>query len=284
MTNRLQFLIEGSISLLKRAEPLALEMNPKGFILAFSGGKDSIVIYRLAQMADIKFEAHYNVTTLDPPENVRFIRKEYPEVISDYPQMTFLQLIRKQKILPMAQMRYCCRYLKESSHPSTVTITGVRHEESSQRAHAGELRIMGRKFEGSFDQFNRENKVEHSCVLGKDKITLQPILNWKTADIWEFIREEKLKYCPLYDEGFTRIGCLFCPMTSIKDIRMQERRYPKYRAAIVRTIGKMVEDGDFHELQKTFPDIKSEEIYKAWTSKRAYKPFIYELRHQGELF
>ncbi|HQE50243.1 MAG TPA: hypothetical protein PKV93_12945 [Fervidobacterium sp.] len=49
--------IERALNLLQKYEP------PEGYFLAFSGGKDSITIYRLAQLAGVKFEAHFHVTT-----------------------------------------------------------------------------------------------------------------------------------------------------------------------------------------------------------------------------
>ena len=52
-----------------------------GFKLMFSGGKDSQVLYDLMKKSGVKFTAYYCVTTNDPPENVYFIRKEYPDVI-----------------------------------------------------------------------------------------------------------------------------------------------------------------------------------------------------------
>lgn len=58
--------IEHSVDLLKRAEKLALKMSPEGFHLAFSGGKDSQVLYYLAKMAGVKFKARMQVTTIDP--------------------------------------------------------------------------------------------------------------------------------------------------------------------------------------------------------------------------
>lgn len=64
----IQSKIDHSIKLLKKAESLALMMQPEtGYYLAFSGGKDSQCIYHLAKMAGVKFHAVYNVTTLDPP-------------------------------------------------------------------------------------------------------------------------------------------------------------------------------------------------------------------------
>ena len=42
----------------------------EGYYIAFSGGKDSVVIKALADMAGVKYDAHYNVTSVDPPELV----------------------------------------------------------------------------------------------------------------------------------------------------------------------------------------------------------------------
>ena len=67
-TKTLQRKIDHPIDLLRRAEPLAMRMHPDGFHLAFSGGKDSQVLYHIAQMAGVKFKAHMQVTTIDPPE------------------------------------------------------------------------------------------------------------------------------------------------------------------------------------------------------------------------
>lgn len=42
--------------------------------LAFSGGKDSSVILKLAQMAGIKFTPIYKNTTIDPSGNIQFCK------------------------------------------------------------------------------------------------------------------------------------------------------------------------------------------------------------------
>lgn len=60
--------IDNSIALLRKAEPLALRYNPSdGFYLAFSGGKDSQCLYHVAQLAGVRFKAHFSPTTVDPP-------------------------------------------------------------------------------------------------------------------------------------------------------------------------------------------------------------------------
>lgn len=72
--------VSASIQRMKAFEP------PEGYLLAFSGGKDSVVLKALADMAGVKYTAHYNVTSVDPPELVRFIREKYPDVAWEYPR------------------------------------------------------------------------------------------------------------------------------------------------------------------------------------------------------
>lgn len=66
--------VEVAIKRLQTFEP------DEGYYLAFSGGKDSVVIKVLADMAKVKYDAHYNVTSVDPPELIQFIREHYPDV------------------------------------------------------------------------------------------------------------------------------------------------------------------------------------------------------------
>lgn len=60
--------VQTAIDRLRAFEP------EEGYYLAFSGGKDSVVIKAIADMAGVKYDAHYNATTVDPPELVRFIK------------------------------------------------------------------------------------------------------------------------------------------------------------------------------------------------------------------
>ena len=53
--------IQRSINLIQKAEKLALSYQKYGFHLAFSGGKDSQVIYELAKMAGVHFKAVMNM-------------------------------------------------------------------------------------------------------------------------------------------------------------------------------------------------------------------------------
>ena len=76
--------VDDAIERLRGHESLT---NGKGFYLAFSGGKDSCAVKTLCNMAGVKYDAHYNVTTIDPPELVYFIREHHPDVRFELPEM-----------------------------------------------------------------------------------------------------------------------------------------------------------------------------------------------------
>lgn len=123
--------IEASIDLIKKGEKLALALNPNGYFVGFSGGKDSQVLLELVKMAGVKYKAYYSVTTNDPPENVYFIRNHYPDVIFLHPKENFYKLIEK-KGMPTMNRRFCCEILKEQGGVGQVVLSGVRAEESTK--------------------------------------------------------------------------------------------------------------------------------------------------------
>lgn len=134
--------VQASIQRMKAFEP------PEGYLLAFSGGKDSVVLKALADMAGVKYTAHYNVTSVDPPELVRFIREQYPDVAWEYPRysegkrITMWNLIPRKFLPPTRVVRYCCSNLKEFFGAGRYVLTGVRWAESSRRAAAHGLLTM----------------------------------------------------------------------------------------------------------------------------------------------
>lgn len=278
-----------SVELLKKTEALALRYYDKGFYLAFSGGKDSQALYHVAKLAGVKFEAHYALTSIDPPELVKFIHKKYPDVIVDKPEIGFARLCIKKKMLPMRMARFCCAVLKETKGVNTVTLTGVRREESVQRSKRNEAEIVKPnkkdKFTGTleqFDQFTRSKEVEGvQCVMGKDKIVINPIIEWTEQDVWHFLNNVvKVEHCELYNKGWKRIGCLFCPMASNKELVRMEKEYPKYKAMLIRTISRLRK----HGYMDKYPDLTDEEVFRWWVSKKNIKEWYFENKLQGSLF
>ena len=123
----------------KSIERLKLFEPEDGYYLAFSGGKDSVTCKALLDMAGVKYDATYHVTSVDPPELVRFIKDVHPDVKREIPRyndgtpITMWNLIPKKLMPPTRLVRYCCDNLKESGGTGRITVTGVRWAESTNR-------------------------------------------------------------------------------------------------------------------------------------------------------
>ena len=84
-------------------------------------------------------------------------------------------------------------------------------------------------------------RVVEQCYK-RHKTTINPIIDWTDAEVWEFIRANKIPYCSLYDEGFRRLGCIGCPMASMNDREHEFIRWPKYKNAYLLTFAKMLQE------------------------------------------
>lgn len=262
----------------------AFEPKDRPYWLAFSGGKDSCVILELAKMAGVKFEAHYNVTSVDPPELVRFVKKVHPEVSFDIPHdkngkpVSMWSLLKERTTPPTRIARYCCSELKESAGKGTITITGVRWAESRNRkANQGVTTIIGRGVtkvpEVQSANFIQTQKNRGGVVLNDDndearravevcfrtrKTLVNPIIDWEDEDVWEFLHKYNVPYCELYDKGKNRLGCIGCPMNPSTQ-KQELEEYPKYKEQYIRCFDKIAQNrkerGLTMDLWKTGQDI-----------------------------
>lgn len=251
-----------SIDLLKKAERLALAYGGgNGYYLAFSGGKDSQALYHIAELAGVKFDAHMNFTSVYPPEVIRFVKKQYPEVDFIKPKKSIYQLAVEKQILPTMRVRWCCAEYKENSGAGRVTLIGIRHQESVRRAKRNEVEISNRKYSGTLeglDEYRNELKAKRArrkskkngvnitnadqeqtlgCISGKESILISPIIHWTEQDVWEFLNKVmEVPHCSLYDEGWHRIGCIGCPMSSAKQKQIENIRYPHVKRNWIKAI------------------------------------------------
>lgn len=265
-----------SIELLKKAEKLALMYDSEdGFFLAFSAGKDSQALYHVAKMAGVKFKAHINWTSVDPPQVIRFKRAHYPDVIEHAPKKSIFDLAIERGILPSMRVRWCCADLKESAGAGKVTLIGIRKQESVRRSKRHEVEVSNKQFSGNLEQFTkwqeqtlkakeekllrklkREGKKVNEdwfsvnqqdqvrCINGKDSILISPIFEWSEADVWYFLDEVvKVPHCELYDMGYHRIGCILCPMSSYKQKLREEKDFPHVKRGWIRAIKAIRQGG-----------------------------------------
>ena len=272
-TNQLQRKVEYSIELLRKCEDMALRMDAEhGFYLAFSGGKDSQALYHIAKLAGVKFKAHMNLTSVDPPEVIRFVKQNYPDVELIKPKMSIYDMAKKKGMLPTRMKRWCCAEFKEMSGAGKVTLIGIRHAESTRRSKRNEIETGDRKFSGNFDQWSEHQEKMVTCVGGKDKILVSPIIHWTEKDVWEFLNVQNIPHCSLYDNGYTRIGCLCCPMSSRNKKIKEIRDFPHVQRNWESTIQWLMQN----KWTKT-QQLKSKDLaFKWWISGKSFEQFYAE--------
>jgi phosphoadenosine phosphosulfate reductase len=83
-------------------------------------------------------------------------------------------------------------------------ITGLRRQQSDARASVGLIELY------TFDE-----------ATGRGLVKLNPLANWAREAVWAYIREHKIPYNPLHDQGYRSIGCQ--PCTSRTDKGENER-------------------------------------------------------------
>ena len=224
-----------------------LKLFGVGATVCFSGGKDSVVIKDLMRRSGVSHEIVYSVTTIDPPELVYFIRDKHPDVRwNRQPEHMLQYMVDHAKGLPTRLCRWCCEKYKENTGNGCNKIIGVRAEESTRR-------------KGLWKQINANRR---------GGIIIAPIVYWTAHDVWQYIRENNLPYCSLYNEGFDRIGCIGCPLSGPRNQRKAFDRWPGFeklwRQYTVkfwkRWSGIPTKDGR----RRFFEDFRTPEAYFDW--------------------
>ena len=204
----------------KEIRTFLAEKNRKGLpvTVSFSGGKDSLVAYGLASQATDAVELMYIDTGLEFPETVEYVR-EFAEEHGNRLHVAsggngFWDNVDAFGP-PAKDFRWCCKVCKlgpitdtiDTEFPEgTVTVEGNRWLESYARSGIG---------------FVTRNPFV------PNQINLNPIRSWTAAEVWLYILSHGLRYNPLYDRDFERIGCYLCPSCLSSEWRNTGRIHPE---------------------------------------------------------
>lgn len=276
-----------SIERIKTASEMSLHYYRKPLVCTYSGGKDSDVMLELFKRSGIPFEVNHSLTTADAPQTVRHIKETFRElelhgikctvdkhIKPDGSRITMWNLIPRKKTPPTRLVRYCCSVLKETGCANRMIATGIRWGESRKRKSRSEFEVIGKTQKESIkvtekmllSDCGESRKLFEKCEL-KAKTVVNPIIDWKNEDVYEFYWNECRHHNPLYKAGYNRVGCIGCPMAG--KARWKEfSDFPTYQRAYINAFDKMLEkmrDGETGRVPKWKMDMKFS--YGGWKMK-----------------
>lgn len=214
--------------------------------VAFSGGKDSIVIADLVQrcLPHDDFKIVFGNTDMELPTTLDYVSKvknNFLKIGVDFiVAKSHLKSENSWKIFgpPSRRLRWCCSVHKSvpvlnelhkifgNDKLRTMMITGVRGDESSARA--------------SYDEFSLGKKIS-------GQYSFHPILDWSSIEVYLYIYSRKLPLNKAYKMGLNRVGCLVCPNSSSRHEFLKNKYFPsevkKYLDIIKDTSKKDLNDG-----------------------------------------
>lgn len=271
-----EFAEKSAIELIKTFEPVALERCPEhGYIVGYSGGKDSDCLVDLFIKSGVRFIVIHNHTTLDIPETVRYIRKRFTEWQAMgipckvfKPPKSFWQLCLDKKMLPMRTVRFCCSELKEyQPYKFAVYSFGVRRAESRNRKNKrNNIETRNRKdySDQQLFHFDKSEDVKRTDMCYTNKyFIVNPMAQWTTMIRDKYIEKYNIETNPIYEKyGLKRCGCIMCPMCSDKERQREAEMFPKYANCFKLLCNKIVNLRIESGYNKN--DMSGEELYKRY--------------------
>jgi phosphoadenosine phosphosulfate reductase len=166
-----------------------------GLVVANSLGKDSCVVWDLAQRVSPKIRGFIVTTRFKPPQTVAFMER----TVAQYPQ---LRVFRNDVVIPdrlhASDPDRCCGLLKVEPTRRAVAEMEVACWVTGLRCTEGRTRTDFREIE------------ERDPGLVK----LNPILVWHEREIWQYLALNHVPVNPLYEEGYRSLGCAPCSRIS----------------------------------------------------------------------
>ena len=260
--------ITKAIEAFKTAEKIANDFYDKPVVVTYSGGKDSDVLLDLAIKSGIEFEVSHSITTVDAPQTNRHVTRVFERLrekgINAYKKMpsykgkpiNMFSLIAQKGIPPTRLVRYCCGVFKEGTEKNRVVALGVRAAESKRRQNRDIFSTSVGKLANSkhfslphvqevFKEAKEQDEVWDCAIVStarKQKtILVNPIYDWSDVEVWEYIHENNIAYNELYDMGYSRVGCILCPLANKREKQRDILTFPAYKERYIKAFEKMLE-------------------------------------------
>jgi len=240
-------------------------------VLLFSGGKDSIVLMRLAEKAFRPGRFPFPVMHVDTGHN-------FPEVI-EFRDRLVAQL-GERLIVAKVQDSIDAGRVREETGPrasrnrlQTTTLLDALTEHGFDAAFGGARRDEERarakervfSFRDDFGQWDPKSQrpelwsLFNGRIRKGEHVRVFPISNWTELDVWQYIAEEELEVPSIYyahtREVFARDGMLYALNPFIELI---DGEVPFEESVRYRTVGDMTCTGAVRSTADNLPDVVAE--------------------------
>jgi sulfate adenylyltransferase subunit 2 len=221
-------------------------------VLLFSGGKDSIVLLRLAEKAfrpgRFPFPLMHVDTGHNFPEVIDFRDRRVAELGERLIVASVQQSIDRGRVAEETGPRASRNRLQTTTlldaieeHEFDAAFGGARRDE--ERARAKERIFSFRDDFGGWDPKNQRPELwnlYNGRIRRGESVRVFPLSNWTELDVWEYIASERLEVPSIYfaheREVFARDGMLYA---ASQYVTLMDGEAP-FRASVrYRTVGDM---------------------------------------------
>ena len=240
-------------------------------VLLFSGGKDSIVLLRLAEKAfrpgGFPFPIMHVDTGHNFPEAIEFRDRRVAEIGERLVVASVQESIDKGRVVEETGPRASRNRLQTTTlldaieeHGFDAAIGGARRDEERSRAKE---RIFS--FRDDFGQWNpRAQRPElwslyNARVRKGEHVRVFPISNWTELDVWQYVAREQLELPGIYfaheREVFRRDGMLYAASEYVERMEGED---PFVTSVRFRTVGDMTCTGGVESEAETIEAVVEE--------------------------
>jgi len=240
-------------------------------VLLFSGGKDSIVLLRLAEKAFRPGKFPFPVMHVDTghnfPEVIEFRDRRVQELGERLIVASVQESIDKGRVVEETGPRASRNRLQSvtlldaiEEHGFKAAFGGARRDE--ERARAKE-RIMS--FRDDFGQWDPKAQrpelwnLYNGFIKPGEHVRVFPLSNWTELDVWQYIREERISLPSIYfaheREVFRRDGMLYAISDFVERLPDED---PFVESVRFRTVGDMTCTGAVASRAATLPEVVAE--------------------------
>lgn len=211
------------------------------FHIAFSGGKDSIVVLDVCRKAlpESSYVVIFGDTQMEFPDTYHVIEKVEKECLDNniefYRATSHLKPEESWKLFgpPSRVLRWCCTVHK--STPQTLKLREI----TGKNNYIGLDFVGVRRYESVMrSKYEEENYGKKQ----KGQYSYNPILEWTSAEVWLYIYAQNLVINEAYKKGNSRAGCLLCPMSRGKADSFRYRCYSDEIDKLTNLIKETVDD------------------------------------------